>query len=179
MASEHRIRFQLPDKNRSGFTLVEVLASLVVLATATAIILSLLVSSLGVSEASRNRKVATALAEEKLVELTRSPASFVWPDSQALASGKLSEILLPGNDTVPLSWAQPTAMPANDSFNKPSRNREENFYYRFDWSAYARDPGPNAGHVEVTVVVRWKHRGRDRMVSLTSALNRMSVEKAA
>jgi hypothetical protein len=58
-------------------------------------------------------------------------------------------------------------------------NREKAHYQGFSWRAYATRPVADDGAIEVTVVVSWQERGRDRSFALTSAVPRYRLEGAA
>ena len=89
---KYKIKFYSRHERNIGFTLIEVIAALTVMSVATTIIISLLTSSLSISEASRNRKVAGELAEEKLIEIVNMPGSFSIPEPSTLEPGVQVEI---------------------------------------------------------------------------------------
>jgi len=167
---------------RRGFTLIEILVALAVVATAATILVSLFGSSLALSRSNRSQLVAASLAEEQMDSILRNSSKYVW-NLDGAEPGQLVEV-------VPVEPAKsegpgPTkpAVPAGRPFDRlvaapiePASNaREENFYGKFRWQAYAALPQPNSKHVDVTVVVRWKDAGRDRLVAFTSSAPRFSL----
>ena len=158
-----------------GFTLIEVLVSLAVVSVAATIFVSLFTSSVTLGRSSRNQAVAASLAQEQLEAILRDPASYNWNLDKA-APGELAEITV-GDDYNPRRnrFALPAALPVEPRHN----TREETFYDKFWWQAYARLPGPDAHHVDVTVVVRWPDKGRPRMTALTCSLPRAELGTAA
>ena len=69
----------------------------------------------------------------------------------------------------------PTTKPTVDAVFR----RESNFYKEFSWEAYARRVDETSHYAELTVVVRWIEAGRNRSVTLTSAVPRSVLEGAA
>lgn len=161
-----------------GFTLIEVLVALAVVGTAATIFISLFGSSLVLSRLNRSRVVASSLAEGQLEEILENSSDYVWN----LAGGEAGELveLIPAKGaqgdsdsagSLGRSFGPLSVVPVDSSASK----REEDFYAKFRWRAYAALPEPDAKHVNVTVVVRWRDSGRERSVALTSSAPRYAL----
>ena len=171
---------------RRGFTLVEILVALAVVATGATILVSLFGSSLTLSRSNRSQLVAASLAEEQLDSILRNSSSYVW-NLDGAEAGQMVEVVpieaKPAEPSAADVVADKQAVPAGRRFDalvaapvEPASNaREEIFYGKFRWQAYAALPQPNAKHVDVTVVVRWKESDKDRSVALTSSAPRFSL----
>lgn len=156
---------------RGGFTLVEILVSVAVLGVAVSLFLSLFFSSLGLSQSSRSQCVASSLAEEQLLSVTRAPERFVWALGN-VTPGQLVEIKpseSPESDAG--HFAPPSSMPSVPAVDA----RERAYYDKFTWQMFAKVPEPGTPQVEVTVVVRWTEAGRDQVLALTSTVHRSKV----
>lgn len=166
----------------SGFTLLEVIAALAVLSVAVYILVSLFLASLRVGEGARLSDTAAAIASEQMQSLIHAPASYAWPWPAGVASPAEDDAAADRDDRSadgavrPLSdpdndWhavAAPAALPVLQSEHR----REQTFHERFAWRAYARPLGDTeADALEVTVVVRWVHRGREQTFALTSGIS--------
>jgi len=163
-----------------GFTLIEVLVALAVVATAATIFISLFGSSLVLSRLNRSRLVAASLAEEQLEDLLRNSSEYVWNLSGAEA-GELVEVTpaKTGNEApadsqsvLGRAFGPLEVVPVEPGASE----REENFYGKFRWRAYAALPQPDAKHVNVTVVVRWRDSGGEKSLALTSSAPRYALE---
>ena len=158
---------------QNGFTLVELITALSVMAVAVAVFTSFFSASLDLSRQSRNQSVAASLAGEKLGEIQRNPELFQWGRREGVVNGAVApraEKERP--DGYPFD--PPEALPQSDK----ARTRVMADYEAFRWSAQARTlEGGDA--VEVTVVVRWLESGRPRSLCLTSAVESPGVEAAA
>ncbi|MBP8129511.1 MAG: prepilin-type N-terminal cleavage/methylation domain-containing protein [Candidatus Hydrogenedentes bacterium] len=156
----------------SGFTLLEMLVALAVLAVATGVIAALFSASLGLSANSRHQRIASALAEEQLCAVVQHPEQYRWPLGRA-GDLELFEVQPRGAATAP-ALGPPSALPAV----RNAAVRTDGEYAQFSSQVYGRLPAKNAQHVEVTVVVRWMDAGRAKLVALTSAVPRMRLEQA-
>lgn len=160
----------------SGFTLLEVLAAIAVVSVASLIIISSFTTSIALGGANRNRNIAAALAEEQLASLRQNPKVYIWPNLSSLEPGQLMEVRpqeTPEGAQIPVS--PPSSLPSA----KTVHDRELLLYKKFSWQAFARLPSEDAGYLELAVVVRWKHQGRDELLALTSSVTRAQVEEAA
>jgi hypothetical protein len=152
---------------------MEVLVALAVLGVATATFISTYRQSVDLGEGVRDRRIAASLAEEKLAELTQSPAAFTWPAADALASGQLQPVQAKNADpAAPQTVKPPLVLPAQIV----RAEREMNYYKKFTSAAYARLPEEGAGYIELTVVIEWTQNQRPYRYSLTSAIARGRVE---
>ena len=161
----------LPSSHRlgvSGFTVIEVLVAVAVLSVGVTVLISLFSSSLVLARTSRNETIAAAFAEEQLLLLEHNPAQYDWPLDSA-APGELVKVV-PKKDLPESSL--PKAEPATLPALYRAVAREQDFCSKFTCEVYGKQPRVNAPYVEVTAVVRWKDAGRDRLLSLTSALPR-------
>jgi prepilin-type N-terminal cleavage/methylation domain-containing protein len=166
----------------NGFTLIEILVSLAVVATAATILVSLFGSSLVLTRSNRSRLVAASLAEEQMDSILRNSSKYVW-NLDGAESGQLVEVVPAEPAQSEAAGAAKPGIPAGWRFDRlvaapvePAANaREEIFYGKFRWQAYVALPQPNSKHVDVTVVVRWKDAGRDKSVALTSSAPRFSL----
>lgn len=173
---------------RSGFTLIEILVALAVVTTAATIFISLFGSSLTLSRFNRSQIVAASLAEEQLSAILRNSGDYIWKLDGA-EPGQLVEVVAadgegpaaasPAGSRGFNAAAPPSGRPFDSLVVVPvepaASDREENFYGKFRWQAYAALPQPNANHVDVTVVVRWKDAGREKSVALTSSAPRFAL----
>lgn len=157
---------------RNGFTLLEMLVALAVLAVATGVIAALFNASLSLSANSRHQRIAAALAEEQLCAVVQHPDRYSWPLAQA-GSLELFEVR-PAKAAAASPLQPPSALPAV----KSAAVRTNAEYGQFQCQVYGRLPAKTARHLEVTVVVRWTDEGREKAVALTSAIPRMRVEQA-
>lgn len=161
---------------RRGFTLMEILVSLAVVATAATIFVSLFGSSLVLSRQNRSQTVAVSLAQEQLEFILQNTSKFVW-NLDGAEPGRLIEVV-PAE--APAGAAEGAAGHAFDALavvpvEPGSSAREENFYQKFRWQAYVTLPQADAKHVDLTVVVRWADAGRAKSVALTSSAPRFAL----
>lgn len=161
----------------SGFTLIEILVALAVVSTAATILISLFGSSLTLSRLNRSKTVAASLAQEQLDFILRNPEHYIWK-LEGSEPGQLVEIEQVGaakeagdNGAAGNSFHPLVVVPVEPR----ASTREENFYGKYRWQAYAALPQPQANHVDITVVVRWKDAGKDRSIALTSSAPRFAL----
>jgi len=147
------------------------IVALAVLSVATGVMASLFTGSLALSANSRHQRIAAALAEEQLAAVLRHPEQYAWP---LTAAGNL-ELFEIRPLVVRAAPQPPSALPAV----KAAASRTSGEYGQFSWRAYGRLPAAGAPYLEVTVVVGWTDAGRERLVSLTSAIPRVRVEGAS
>ncbi len=159
---------------RNGFTLIEVIAALGVLAVATSIIISLFLSSLKLSESSRAERVAAGFAQQQLSDILANPANYSWPDLAKGAPGTPTVLALKGQtQNAPYACEQPGVMPDEPR----ALSKEQSFYENFTWQAYASLPQQDAAYIEITIAVHWKNRGKEQAFTLTSVAPRTIVEE--
>jgi len=152
----------------SGFTLLELLTSLVVISVAVTLFMGMFTASLAMAKQNASQRIAAGLAEERLTEILIHPNQYQWPDF----SQEWTEALLPLTTEVLGRSEPPNAMPTERSANDRVRLRYEDV----TWRAFTRLPARNADYAEVVVEVTWTQHGRPRSLALTSALPRSSVE---
>jgi prepilin-type N-terminal cleavage/methylation domain-containing protein len=154
---------------QSGFTLLEVLAALAVMAVATSVFISLYTASLGLARSSHGQRIAVRLAEEHLGDVVSHPAAIDWTALWAKQPGERATI-------VEMHTAEyPGTMPTDER----AYFRTKNLYENFTWEAHAVRPPDDQSFVVVIVEVRWVHEGRPRMLALTSAVPRSQLREAA
>ena len=157
---------------RDGFTLLELLASLMVLSIAGTIFLNMFISSVRLGNTSRDHRVGLQLAEEYLTELQTRPGQFKWPHYEGNADTFLPVGSRTQDDLV-LRAAQPSAMPTT----KRAYNKTAALYSDFSWKAFSRLPEKDGNIVEILVDVTWTDdSGRFRTFSLSSLAPREGRE---
>lgn len=155
----------------SGFTLIETLVALSVLAVAVTVFVGLFSRSLSLGRLAQDRTIAAEAAQAQLALMQRTPGAFLW---KLPADG--------GDAAFPIQLAEddpkagnpigmPSALPADEAASR----RASTAYEQFRWHAEGRLPKDKA-HVEVTVIVTWQDGGRPQMLALTSAVPRSAVE---
>ncbi len=157
-----------------GFTLVEILASLVVMSVAITVFISLFSASLSISQSSRSRKVAGSLAEEVMERTLNGVGQADWTKLDGAAAGELIRVEPANDDDGPSPVEPPSTKPTTEK----SDLRESDMFGRYGYEVYGKVLSEGAKHVEVTVVISWKERerGRPEMVTLTSAMPRSAAE---
>ena len=151
----------------AGFTLLELLTSLIVVSVAVTLFMGMFTASLAMAKQNAMQRIAAGLAEERLTEILIHPNQYRWPDF----SRESTEALLPLTEVLGRS-EPPNAMPTERSANDRVRIRYEDV----TWQAFTRLPAPDADYAEIIVEVTWTQHGRLRTLALTSALPRSSVE---
>jgi len=152
----------------NGFTLLEVLVAIVVMGVGITVFVSLFGSSLALAQSNRYQNVATQLAGECLQAIVSAPEKYEW-HLDAAAPGTLEVVTATGTTQHPIQ--PPATMPAD----RRASRRDQNMYKQFSWQAYVRLPKPDAGYVELTVVVRWADKGREYVFPLTSCVPRSVI----
>jgi len=170
LALGRRIRPRQAARQRAGFTLIEVLAALVILSTATYILVSMFQASRAMARENQLRTIASSMAREHLVYVTQQPEQLDWP---VLRPGVLQPV--PPKESAPqdtLTNPRPSIMPAVRQADRVQRN----LYGALQTSTYVLLPAANKTFVEVVAVTEYVHQGRTYTVTLTSALPRAVVE---
>lgn len=168
-----RRRVGRPGALERGFTLMETLVALSVVATAVAIFVSMYGNGVGLTRLARDRAIAADAAQAQLALITRAPRSFFW---EVPADGGDAQFAIKQNADDPKAGnviTPPTAMPAD----QVAANRAENTFSEFRWRAFGRQP-KDKEYCEVTVVVTWHEASREEMLALSSAVPRSAVEGA-
>jgi len=151
-----------------GFTLIELITALTVLAVALAGLVAMFGISLETAKESRMKTLAAEMAATQLAEIQAMPETFVWKYNEA-DTAALFPIVLGEDDPK----AGNTAPPLNVKLvNRTIHARNEMLYRKFRWKAYGRLPSPDAQAYEVTVDVHWDSQGRNRSLALTSSVPR-------
>ena len=172
-----------------GFTLIEILVALAVTSVAITIFVQCFSFSLALARSGRNENIAAALAEEHLQALLRSPERYDWHADHA-APGQLVEVTMAGEVQQKAASGQPPNPKQADVIrpcmppevlpvNPRASSREEAMYRAFSWQAFQKVSGPDASHVEITVVVRWMDAGRSQLFALTSLAPRLLLTRGA
>jgi hypothetical protein len=162
--------------------------ALAVISTAATILVSLFGSSLMLSRTNRSQLVAASLAQEQMESILRNSSNYVWSALDGAQPGQLVEVTLAdrGAARKPQPEKSPAGRqegPAGHVFadlkatpvDPAANTREENFYKKFRWQAYAALPQADSKRVDVTVVVRWTDSGREKSVALTSSAPRFTL----
>lgn len=160
-----------PAGNR-GFSLLELIAALAVLAIAGYIGVALYTSGSGFARTARERDLARTIAREALAEVRRDPGAFDWPETSPDEARHLTR-----GDARLQPAAAPSALPALERAGR----REQNLHAQFQWRVAVREVEDVAGVLEATAVVEWNAAGRPQSLTLTSWLQtpRVVAEGAA
>lgn len=156
---------------RSGFTLIETLVALSVLAVAVTVFVGLFSRSLSLGRLAQNRSIAAEAAQAQLALIQRQPQAFLWKlpadGGDALFPIQLAEDDPKAGNPIGL----PSVLPADEAASR----RALATYEGFRWQAQGRLPKDKA-YVEVTVAVTWQDGGRPQTLALSSAVPRAAVE---
>lgn len=158
-------------RGRAGFTLLEVLTSIVVLSVATSVFVQLYRSSLTFEQTSRSHRIAAKLAEEFLAEIRTTPGAFDWPTLEGAAPGTLLSVPV-ANDGVE-SFSMP---PATIARSPRAARRAKAQYNDFSRQAFVRVPPSNQPYVDLIVEIAWLDGHRQRAFALSGVLPRTTVE---
>ena len=148
--------------HEGGFTLLELLAGLAVLAVATSVFITLYTISVLLATTSRNEQIALQVAESHLNDILSYPEQVTWPDPATLVVDEPVVVMSEAKEELP------TAMPTHDR----AYDRVSAVYYDMNWEAGLRLPQPDASYAELTVTVKWQEQRKWRVLTLTSALPR-------
>lgn len=123
---------------------------------------------MSLAQSGSNECVAANLAEEQLEMFRRNPGQLAW-DLRA-APGTMVE-LKPAAAGTGQAFAPPVLSPPDAS----AARREQSLHGRFSWRAYAKVPAPGDAYAELIVVVTWLESGKEKSLSITSAIARRLV----
>lgn len=149
----------------AGFTLMEIIVALAVIAVATTVGVSLFGVSYKASRDVTDRRVAQQIAEAALDDLQRDPASFKWPaatnELQLVERQDGATIVSPPQVSVPDGRIQGTIITQ---------------YARYQSRSYVKlnDASPNT--CELTTVVSWVRAGRPHAITLTALAPKRVLE---
>jgi prepilin-type N-terminal cleavage/methylation domain-containing protein len=149
-----------------GFTLIELIMALTVLAVAIAGLVAMYGVSLEVANESRQKALAAEVASSQLAAILAAPDTFIW-NYDASSAMSLFPIVLGKEDPKAGNVAAP---PDVKLINRTIHARNELLYRKFRWKAWGRLPSPDAQSYEVTVNVQWETRGKARSLALTSSV---------
>jgi prepilin-type N-terminal cleavage/methylation domain-containing protein len=157
---------------RRGFTLLEVVTALAVLAVAILISVSAYSTSVSISNMTRLNRAAAAMAEEQFEAIVSNPDAFDWSALAKAKAGDRAEI-----SPVKGDWA--IEAPSSTVIGDRAINRKKAMYDRFSCEAFGVVPESGGGYVELTVVIHWKNDGRDELFALTSFAPRPAAAEGA
>ena len=155
----------------SGFTLIETLVALSVMAVAVTVFVGLFSRSLSLGRLAQGRAIAAEAAQAQLALIQRQPSGFLWKIPADGGEAPFAILLSEEDPKAGNLIALPSVLPADEAASR----RASNAYEQFRWHAEGRLPKDKA-HVEVTVIVTWQDGGRPQMLALTSAVPRVAVE---
>jgi len=141
-----------------AFTLLEIVVALAVMAVAVSIIVTLYQASAVFAAQARELRIATDLAQERLVDIKIHPSHY---RCASLSADAPVEIEAADKTT---SFDPPKSLPPNQA----AGTRELNAYQMYSWRAFAKLPQADSNLVELTVVVSWQSLGRNRSFALTT-----------
>lgn len=150
----------------AGFTLMEIIVALAVIAVATTVGVSLFGYSYKASRDITDRRVAQQIAEAALDDLQRDPASYKWP----AATAELQPVERQDGST---NVAPPEVSVPDSLINKTIRNQ----YALYKTRAYVKlldKASPNT--CELTTVVSWTRAGRPHAITLTALAPKRVLE---
>ena len=160
---------------RDGFTLIELITALTVLAVALAGLVAMFGISLETANESRMKTLAAEMAATQLAEIQATPESFLWKYDQA-DTAVLFPIVIGDDD--PKAGNPPP--PLNVKLvSRTIHARNELLYREFRWKAWGRLPSPDAQAYEITIDVHWESKGKNRSLALTSSIPRHRVPDPA
>ncbi len=173
MQGQYSARKRTHCRSNDGFTIVEVLAAIVVMGIATSVFFSLFSASLSLANSSKSQYAASRLAEEHMASIVMAPENYAWPRYDDADYGQRHALARKGEDAVVVVGAvHPSVAPTQ----RRATERDAAFYNDFTTESYAVLASEDDNHVQVIVVVRWMLDGREQRFSLTSCLPRTGAE---
>jgi prepilin-type N-terminal cleavage/methylation domain-containing protein len=140
----------------AGFTLMEVIVSLAVIAVAATIGVSMFGRSYALGEDVRDRRAAQRVAHDILFDLQHEPGAYTWP----AVTDSLQPVTRTDENAQP---AAPAVAATEERMDRAIKDR----YTRMKWHAYVRRVA-DAKTCELTVVVSWVRAGKARSFTLTT-----------
>lgn len=165
-----------PRNRPEGFTLIEIIAALALLAVAFMIGVNLAVSALALGRETESRTAAARVAERVLAEFQQAPQGFEFSALETWTPGAF-EPIRPA-DAEADTELQPAPLPAAMPVDPVYYAREEGLYERFSWALKGRVSAAGAPYAEVTAVVRWEEHGEPKAFTLTTLVRRGALEAA-
>lgn len=155
-----------------GFTLLEMLAAIVVMGVAVSIFFQLYISAVSLEESSSKSQTAARVAEETLTAIKTNPTAYEWPRYEEAEAGALLPLYLRGQSTQVAQVAQPSEKPPD----RRSNERTMAHYSNMTTETYTSVPTADANHALVVVVVVWNVEGRREAFSLSTTVPRSVTE---
>lgn len=160
-------------KNAAGYTLVEMLATLVMVAIVLPVVIQGVTMSMSTSGTVIDRLQATALAESKLSELL---ATNTWNQPDLEGEFTTDQILAAGGSTTQnkdpnveqvAATKVGTAGESNSTGDSPTSGGGAADPSRFRWAAEIKD-WQDARVQQLDVTVTWEARGEEHSVTLST-----------
>jgi len=161
-------------RRREGFTLMEVLVAFAVISVATWIFVSLFTSSLKLENNARSMRVAADLARSRLADITTRPEAYAWPASDTITTD-VGALLTLKKATSENAFATPAVLPTNAL----AADNETDFYAKFSWDAYVKQPAAGGGFYEIIVVVSWQEAARPKQMVLTGSIPTAMIKETS
>ena len=163
------------DIRHRGFTLLEILVAVVVMATGITGFITLYYSSVGLADFSRNQAIAANLAQGKISELLNDPGAYVWELRDAGQGSVMERPKSKDANAEPVKGPYPVSTPSILPVVKSTGQHEKALFEKFTWNAYTENSNKDAGYVFLTVVVRWEEPGQHRVLPLTTCVARTRI----
>ncbi len=155
----------IKERNRSAFTLIELIVALAVLSIAITVVVQMFSMSVDMARNAQNAILAHMVAEEKLGVLINHPENFIWKIPQDYKFGDFFRVLSSSDEPetgnkvedfslLPPDWGQ--------------YQKYKNALSTFRWKVLGKLPSPDSDVFEVSVVVSYKELGRTKYYVLTS-----------
>ena len=149
----------------AGFTLMEIIVALAVIAVAATIGVSMFGGSYSAGRDVTDRRVAQQIAEAVLDDLQRDPAAYKWPAAT-------NELQLVERQDGTTNVAPPKVSVPDSLIQKTVRNQ----YALYTARSYVKlnDASPNT--CELTTVVSWMRASRPHAITLTALAPKRVLE---
>ncbi|MCC6797053.1 MAG: type II secretion system protein [Candidatus Hydrogenedentes bacterium] len=149
----------------AGFTLMEIIVALAVIAVASSIAVTMFGGSYKAGREVVDRRVAQQIAESVLDDLQRNPASYKWPAATA-------DLQLVERQDGTTNVASPAVTVPNPNLQKTIDTQYERYTVRSYVKLY--DASPNT--CELTTVVSWERAKRALAITLTALAPKRVLE---